>query len=357
MGLLDKMGVLLIGLGLVMYAVSAGADFGGGLWTAAASGPRAGRQREALFQAIGPVWETNHVWLVYIIVVLFTCFPRGFEALSISLLYPLVFSLVGINFRGAAFVFRHFGRHKGARLPGVEAVFSIASVLTPFFMGMAVSSIAGGRIRVANALIAGGGPSNLILSGPIAPQWAASDWITPFTLTGGLIGLSICAYITPIYMTARTEGGLQEDFRRRAIAGALALGFLTSIEVAVSRFDARFFFEGFVRPLPILFAGLAVSCGCFTLALLLRRIYSAARWLADFTVAFTIAGFAAALYPYMLIGQLSFAQAAAGRATLLAVMITLPVGAALLVPSLFLLYRTFALNPLSGRPGKKIFPS
>ncbi|MDA8086290.1 MAG: cytochrome d ubiquinol oxidase subunit II [Nitrospiraceae bacterium] len=343
MGTPDEMGVLLVGLGLVMYAVSAGADFGGGVWTALASGPRADEQREALFQAIGPVWETNHVWLVYIIVALFTCFPRGFEALSIALIFPLVFSLVGVNFRGAAFVFRHFGRHKGARIPGVEAVFSISSVLTPFFMGMAVSSIAGGRIRVA--------PSGPALSGQAMPYWGAADWITPFTIVGGLIGLSVCAYLTPIYMAARTAGGLRDDFRRRAIAGALALGFLTAIEVVVARFDAPLFFWRFVRPLPLALAALAAFCGCLTLVLLLRRAYGAARWVADFAVAFTISGFAAALYPYMIIGQLSLAQAAAGRQAILAVLTTLPIGAALLAPSLFLLYRTFAMNLISGGPG------
>ncbi len=344
MGLPENLAALLVLLGLVMYSVSAGADFGGGLWTALSSGPRANEQREALFEAIGPVWETNHVWLVYIVVVLFTCFPGGFEALFIALVFPLVFSLVGINFRGAAFVFRHFGRSKRIRLPGMEAVFSIASVLTPFFMGMAVSSVAGGRIRIA-----GGAPGlmpYLATSSPSGP----SDWITPFTVIGGFIGLAICAYVTPIYMTARTAGELREDFRRKAIAGGIALGFLTAVEAAVSRFDARLFFDRFIRPAPLLFVGLAVLSGSLTLVLLWRRAYGLARWIADFTVAFTITGFAAALYPYMIIGQLSFAQAASGRPTLLAVLITLPAGAALLAPSLFLLYRTFGASALPRRP-------
>lgn len=340
MGVLENAGVLLLLLGLIMYAATAGADFGGGVWAALASGPRKNLQREALFEAIGPVWEANHVWLVYTLVVLFTCFPKGFEALSIALLYPFVFSLVGINFRGAAFAFRHFffARHERAGLPGVEVVLGIASILTPFFMGMAVSAVASGRI-----VVQGGNP------GLAAPGQAWYFWASPFTFVGGLIGLAVCAYLAPIYMAVRTGGPLREDFRSRAIAAALALGFFTTAEIAVSWFDARLFFERFVRPLPLLFAGLAVLCGILTLALLVKRIFGAARWLAGFAVAFTITGFAAALYPWLLPGQMSFAQAAAERPVFVAVLITLPAGAALLVPSLFFLFKMFARTPLSGQ--------
>ena len=340
MGFEENLAAFLVLLGLVMYSVSAGADFGGGVWTALARGPRAAVQREALFEAIGPVWETNHVWLVYIVVVLLSCFPRGFEALFIALVFPLVFSLVGINFRGAAFVFRHFGRAGSVQLPGMEAVFSIASVLTPFFMGMAVTAVADGRILIGGAA---SGPLTVSATGPAV-------WITPFTVIGGLTGLAICAYVTPIYMTARTAGALREDFRRNAIAGALALGLLTTAEAVVSAFDARLFFDRLVRPAPLLFVALAVLSGGLTLFLLFKRAYGPARWTAGFTVAFTITGFTAALYPYMLIGQMSFAQAAAGRPTLFAVLATLPAGAAILVPSLYFLYRTFGWSPLPGRP-------
>ena len=110
MSLLENLCALLVLIGMIMYAAFAGADFGGGLWTALAAGPRAHEQREGLFHAIGPVWETNHIWLIFVVVVLFACFPRGFEYLCIAIIVPLVFALVGINFRGAAFIFRHFGK-------------------------------------------------------------------------------------------------------------------------------------------------------------------------------------------------------------------------------------------------------
>lgn len=142
---------------LVLYALFGGADFGGGIWTALAFGPRAGEQREALFNAIGPVWETNHVWLIFIVVTLFTAFPAGFAALFVALMPPLVLALVGINFRGAAFAFRHYGRETGRAVPLSARIFEMASVITPFTMGMAVSATVSGSI-----VIAGGGA----LSGP-----------------------------------------------------------------------------------------------------------------------------------------------------------------------------------------------
>jgi cytochrome d ubiquinol oxidase subunit II len=324
--LLENLSALLVLIGMIMYAASAGADFGGGLWTALASGPRAHEQREGLFHAIGPVWETNHIWIIFVVVVLFTCFPKGFQVLSIALLVPLVFALVGINFRGAAFVFRHFGRFKPSEIPALEAVFSISSIMTPFFLGMAVSGTGAGHIRILNGQVQGG-------------LWSA--WITPFTVVGGLIGLAICAYITPFYMVARTEGELQEDFRTRAVAGAVVLGILTSIEIPIAWLSAPLFFERMIRFFPLLFIGLAVVCGNSTLILLWKKVYHLARLLADVTIGFTMAGFVAALYPDMVIGQLTYAEAAAPEPTLLAVMITLPIGALLLIPSLYFLYKTF----------------
>ena len=335
MSLLENLSALLVLTGMIMYAASAGADFGGGLWTALASGPRAHEQREGLFHAIGPVWETNHIWIIFVVVVLFTCFPKGFEVLSIALLVPLVFALVGINFRGAAFVFRHFGRFTRTEIPALETIFSISSIMTPFFLGMAVSATGAGHIR--------------IVSGQVQSEsWSA--WITPFTVVGGLIGLAICAYITPFYMAMRTRGALREDFRTRALAGAVVLGILTSIEIPIAWLYAPLFFERLVHFFPLLFIGLAVICGNSTLILLWKGVYRPAQLCADVTIAFTITGFVAALHPYMVIGQLTYSEAAAPESTLLAVMVTLPIGAVLLIPSLYFLYKTFGGDPNPDHP-------
>ena len=187
---LENLAGMAVYLGIVMYTVFGGADFGNGIWIALASGPRAREQRDGLFHAIGPVWETNHIWLIFVVVTLFTTFPKGFAALFTTLLIPLVIALIGINFRGAAFAFRHFGRQTGEHIPFMASTFAVASILTPFALGMAVTATATGKIVIVNGAVQ-------------AEPWF---WIEPFTLIGGLTGMVICAYLAPIYMTVRTVG-------------------------------------------------------------------------------------------------------------------------------------------------------
>lgn len=316
-------------LGLVLYAAFGGADFGGGIWTALASGPRRREQRESLFHAIGPVWETNHVWLIFVVVVLFMVFPPAFSALFTALLVPLVIALLGINFRGAAFAFRHFGEQTGQEVPAIARTFGISSILTPFALGMAVTAAAAGTITL---------DGGRVTSGP----WA---WITPFTAVGGVIGMAICAYLAPVYMAARTKGALQDDFRRRGMAAGVFLGALTALEIPVALVHAPLFAERLLSPRALSAVALAALFGIGTELLLWRRRHLLAQIAAAGTVAFTLAGFAAALYPDLLIGELSIAEAAAPRETLLAFFTVLPFGVLILAPSLVFLYWTFRGRP------------
>lgn len=316
-------------LGFILYAVFGGADFGGGIWTALASGPRRREQRESLFHAIGPVWETNHVWLIFMVVVLFMVFPAAFSALFTALLVPLVIALVGINFRGAAFAFRHFGEETGQEVPAVARTFEISSALTPFALGMAVTAAAAGTITLEEGRVTSG-------------LWA---WITPFTFVGGLVGLAVCAYLAPVYMAARTKGGLRDDFRRRGMTAGWALGALTTLEIPVAVTDAPLFAARLLSPRALAAVALAVAFGAATEFLLWRRRHLLAQTAAAGTVAFTLAGFAAALYPDLIIGEISIAAAAAPRPTLVAFFTVLPFGVVILVPSLVFLYWTFRGRP------------
>lgn len=316
-------------LGLILYATFGGADFGGGIWTALASGPRRRAQRESLFHAIGPVWETNHVWLIFMVVVLFMVFPAAFSALFTALLIPLVVALVGINFRGAAFAFRHFGEETGREVPAIARTFEISSALTPFALGIAVTAAAAGTITVAEGRVT---------SGP----WA---WLTPFTVVGGIVGLAICAYLAPIYMAARTKGELREDFRRRGMAAGWVLGALTTLEIPIAVADAPLFAARLLSPRALAAVALAVVFGAATEFFLWRRRYLLAQIASAVTVASTLTGFAAALYPDLLMGELSIAQAAAPRETLIAFFTVLPFGIVILAPSLFFLYWTFRGRP------------
>jgi cytochrome bd ubiquinol oxidase subunit II len=315
--------------GLVMYAIFGGADFGGGIWTALASGPRAREQRGKLFHAIGPVWETNHVWLIFVVVTLFTAFPKGFAALFTALLFPLVIALIGINFRGAAFAFRHFGRQTGEQIPFMVSVFAVSSILTPFALGMAVTATATGKIVFLHGWVQ-------------AEPWF---WISPFTLVGGLTGTAICAYLTPIYMAVRTEGELQRDFRRQGMMAGAVLGFLTTAEIPVAMLDAPLFFDRLLASRGAPVVALAVTSGITTLILLWRCRFLWAQIAAIGTVTLTLSGFAAAMYPDLLIGQLSLAAAAAPPATLRAFFSVLVIGIIILAPSLLLLYWTFRGEP------------
>jgi cytochrome bd ubiquinol oxidase subunit II len=316
-------------LGLVMYAVFGGADFGGGIWTALASGPRAREQRDGLFHAIGPVWETNHIWLIFVVVTLFTAFPKGFAALFTALPVPLVIALIGINFRGAAFAFRHFGGQTGEHIPFMASTFAVSSILTPFALGMAVTATATGKIVFVNSWVQ-------------AEPWF---WIGPFTLVGGVVGMAICAYLAPIYMTVRTDGELRRDFRRQGIIAGLVLGILTTVEIPVAMVDAPLFAGRLLASRGAPFVAMSVISGVTTQILLWRCRFLWAQIAAAGTVTLTITGFAAAMYPDLLIGQLSLSAAAAPPATLRAFLSVLVIGSIILVPSLLFLYWTFRGEP------------
>lgn len=334
---LESLAVLVLLLGLVLYAVFAGADFGGGIWTAFASGPRAREQRESLFHAIGPVWETNHIWLVFVVVVLFTLFPKGFADLFIALLTPFVIALIGINFRGAAFAFRHFGMQTGRKLPLIAGTFEIASILTPFAMGMAVTAAATGKVAQQD----------------LSAHDGTLSWVSPFTLLGGLTGLAICAYLAPVYMTVRTDGALREDFRWRGMCAGLALGILTAAEVPVALCDAPTFASRLLGTWVAFFVTLAAIAGVSGEALLWRRKYKQAQVAAAAAVALTITGFGAAMYPDLIVGGITFASAVAPRSTLVAFFSVLPIGILILVPALVFLYRTFRGEPNPELPPEK----
>lgn len=319
----------IVHVGLVMYAIFGGADFGGGIWTALARGPRASEQRSDLFHAIGPVWETNHVWLIFVVVALFTAFPKGFAALFTTLLVPLVLALVGINFRGAAFAFRNFGRGTGGQIPFMVSTFAVASLLTPCALGMALTATATGKILWVNDRAE-------------ASPWF---WAGPFSALGGVIAMAICGYLTPIFMTVRSDGELRQDFRRQAMLAALLLGFLTALEIPVALAEAPLFASRLLSGRGSFLVALSGMLGVTTLVLLWKNRFLWAQFSAAGTVALTLTGFASAMYPDLLIGQLSLTQAAAPTAALRAFFWVVLVGILVLAPSLVLLYRTFRGEP------------
>lgn len=316
---------------LIIYAILGGADFGGGVWDLLATGKRAGRQRALIAEAIAPVWEANHVWLIVVIVLLFACFPLAFSVLSIALHVPLALMLLGIVARGAAFVFRHYDVAADPVQRRWGQIFAWSSVITPIFLGIVVGAITLGAIRVEE---------EVVVTGFFAP------WVRPFPIAVGLFTLMLFAFLAAVYLTKETrDPALQEDFRDRALISQLwvvVLALLAAFAAHADQSHVRLF-EG---ALPWIFTALAVACAGWASWLLYRRRYTWARVAAAAEVAAIIGGWGASMAPLLIAPDITLQDAAAPPFVHLVVLIVLAVGAFILVPSLYWLYRVFKREPI-----------
>jgi cytochrome d ubiquinol oxidase subunit II len=324
--------VLILGalwIGLTLYGLLGGADFGGGVWSALASGPTKERQRALIAKAIAPVWEANHVWLIFVVTGLFAAFPRVFEVLSIALYLPFSIALGGIVLRGAAFAFRSHGDSDSGWQRTWTQIFGIASLISPLALGAAAGAIAAGRIRV---------------QGDIVDAGVVSVWASWLPLMTGLLGLAVCAYLAASYLTveavAAGDSELAETFRRRALAGGVAAGICAAAGLVVARAQADVLWHGMLhRGLP--FVVLSAIGGVTSLIATALRRYPLARVASATAVAAVLGGWGAAQWPLLIVPDLTVTQAAAPDATLRAVFVGLVAGAVLLLPALALLYRVF----------------
>ncbi len=314
-------------LSLTAYAVLAGADFGGGVWDLFASGPRAADQRTAVAEAMGPVWEANHVWLIFMITGLFTAFPATFGVLGLALYLPFTIATVGIVLRGASFAFRAHGRAAIGPLSPWGVVFGIASVITPFFLGTAAAAVASGSIRAPHGQLASG-----FLTG----------WTTPLAIVIGLYALSICAYLAATYLMVENEDrpALLADFRRRAIAASFASGFFALLALGISSTEGPRLLQSVAgRGLPLFV--LAVLNGPLALWAVWRWRPRIARVAVVAQVVFVLWAWAVGQWPYLVPPDLTISEAAAPAATLTALLDVIGIGALILMPSLWLLFRVF----------------
>jgi cytochrome bd ubiquinol oxidase subunit II len=313
-------------IGLTLYALLGGADFGAGLWDLLAGGAERGRpQRDLIEHSIGPVWEANHVWLIFVITLFWTAFPTAFAPFAATLYIPLTLAALGIIARGAAFAFRKASEELWLqRLFG--AAFAFSSVVTPFFLGTIAGAVASGRVpaRIEDGDVLG-------------------SWWNPTSVTVGLLAVGACAYLAAVYLCAdaRRAGRerLAEGFRRRALVTGVVVGLATVAAPLVVRADAPALVAGLTgRALPI--ALTSVLAGVASLGLLIARRYVLVRVTAALAVAAVVWGWGAAQYPQVLPG-LSVPAAAGDPAVLSAVLWVLGIGALLLVPSLVFLFTVF----------------
>ncbi|MCB9637622.1 MAG: cytochrome d ubiquinol oxidase subunit II [Myxococcales bacterium] len=314
---------------LVVYSLTGGADFGGGFWDFFARGPRAEAQRSLIADAIGPIWEANHVWLIVVIVLLFADFPKAFAAISTALHIPLTLMLLGIVLRGSAFVFRAYDDPDVAQKRW-SLIFSVSSIVTPWMLGITLGAVASGSIRMDAA------------TGRVKTDFISS-WLAPFPIALGLFVVALFAYLAAIYLILETDDpALKEDFRLRAIAAGIAVGGLAFVCLLLAEVGAPSLREGLSRrwwSLSFQIATGTVSVGA--LAAVWVRIYPLARILAGAQVALIISGWAFSHFPYILVPDLTFAQAAAPASVLRMTLWVLGIGAVVLLPSFWYLYSIF----------------
>ena len=329
--------ILLILVGLTFYAVLGGADFGAGLWELGARGPGGKAIREHTHRAMAPVWEANHVWLIFVLVVCWTGYPTAFSSMMTTLTVPLFIAAIGVILRGSAYAFRS-GDPVGRLDSTLGLAFSISSVLTPFALGAAIGGIASGRVPVGNA--AGD---------------AFSSWLNPTSLLVGTLAVASAAYTAAVYLAgdARREGSaeLAEIFRKRALVSGAIVGAIAVCGPLVLHEDAKPLYDGLSSGAGLVAGFVSGIAGVTTLVLVHRRRFDPARASAGLAVAAIVAGWALAQQPELLPG-LTVREAAAGDPTLAAIAISVGGGLLIIAPSLALLFSLV----LTGRfdPGREL---
>ncbi len=315
--------VLLIGI--VAYAIFGGADFGAGFWDLTAGGTDRGMApRGVIDHSIAPVWEANHVWLIFILVVLWTSFSEAYASIFLTLFVPLTIAALGVVLRGSSFAFRKAVTPLKQRR-AFGAVFASSSVLVPFCFGAVAGAVASGRV-----------PAGGVAGDPV------DSWINPTSILGGVLAVCVCAYLAAVYLVfdahRLSDDDMVEYFRHRAVIAAVVAGVVAFGGIFVLRADAEYLFDGLTsRALPLVI--LSALCGVGSLILLVRANHRGARLLAIGAVASVIGAWGVAQWDYILPESLTFEDAAAPSGTITAVILATVLAVVLVVPSFVLLFR------------------
>lgn len=309
-------------VGVIAYAVLGGADFGSGFYDLTAGGSRRGADvRRQVDRSLGPVWEANHVWLIYVLVMWWTGFPEAFAAAMRTLPVPLVLALLGIVLRGSAFAFRKYAESLAlARFFGF--VFAVSSVVTPFFLGTVAGAIASGRVPLEGR----------------GDVW--SSWLHPTSLVGGLVAVGTAAFLAGTFLTADAAAGQDTDLasvlRRRTLAVGLVTGAVVLVGLVPLRSDAPTLWAGLIgRALPLV--AVSALAGLVTLLLLWRRRPGVARFSAVVAVASVVSGWGLGQYPWLLVDEITIVGAAGAETTQVGLLVAVGLAALLVLPSLGLL--------------------
>jgi len=320
---------------LIVYTLLGGADFGGGVWDLLGSGPRGGAHKYLVARAMGPVWETNHIWIIVAVVLLFTAFPQAFALVSVALFVPVTLMLVGIVLRGWAFAFHSYHLHEEGSRSRWGTLFSVASLLTPVLLGAIIGAVSSGGIR-SQAPVAVG--SSLV-------------WLAPFPLSVGILTLALYCHLAAVYLIFETsDPALREDFRVRSLWSSVVVAVLLVLVPLLAKGGGPDFYLSLMGSawswaLVILTATAALGAH---VALLLRT-YPLARLCAATQAALVLTGWGAAQYPFIVRPDLTIPATVSPPATLRLILLALGAGALFLFPAMFVLFRIFKKDVLSGR--------
>ena len=323
----------IIWFALIAYAAFGGADFGAGIWDLLTFGANADRQHELIDQALGPVWETNHVWLVFLVVGLFSAFPRPFALIATILFIPLTLALIGTVLRGAGFVFRTHGLRNRRVLNVWTRTFSFASILTPFCLGLSAAAVASGRIRTSVGLASGAD--------------LGASWLTPFALTIGFMAIGLCATLAAIYLTVeatnRNDVHLAEAFRLRGLVAGAITAVLGALGLGLSQSEAPILWHGMLtHTLPLVIVTMIIGLGAA--ATLYLRYYQISRILIIGETAFLLGSWGVSQIPFLIPPDITVDAGASSTSTMLLLLIGIIVGMIIILPSIYLLFYLFKLR-------------
>lgn len=313
---------LIIVIALIVYVLTGGADFGGGVWDLFARGERAEKQRNLIAHVLAPIWEANHIWLILIIVLLFVVFPIAYSTILTFLHIPVTIMLFGIVLRGSSFVFRRYDEYNDRTKRLWSLFFAVGSIITPFFLGLIL-----GAITIDQPSL-----DLLFLS-----------WLKPFPIFCGFLTLTICAYLAAVYLILETnDRNLQNDFRKRALLSGTILLVLTLFGTVLAYYEVRVLFYELVEgEFSIPLQTLTILSALVALACLYKKEFQLARLFAMAQVIFILFGWMITQYPDLITGHITIAEAAAPSNVIITTLIILAVGSLILFPSLIYLFKVF----------------
>lgn len=322
------LGIMIIALAL--YAVLGGADFGAGIWEFTTVLERDPRDKKLIADAIGPVWEANHVWLIFVLIIMFSGFPIAFAAVCRALWIPLLMALMGIVFRGAGFIIRAYAVGADWLREVAGALFALASTFTPFFLGMSVGALSTGQLNIST-------------DGHYSGDHF-SDWLSALSLFSGILAVGMCAYLAAVYLTREAsvcgDEELLERWRGRAMSTGIWIGILAWLGLIMCRLEARELWDGLIRH-GWQFIVTSMVAGIGSLFALRGDQFRLANLLAAAAVVAVMLGWACGMYPYLVPPQITISAAKAPDVVLWAMSGCILIGSVILFPALWWLFHLF----------------